>query len=133
MNLETLGLIDFLIVNESEYEISLGSPVGGSPADQIGKYRAKLPCDLVVSLGPNGAILAQHESTHHIPGHSVSVVDTTGAGDCLVGAFAARLASGESAVDSLRFANRAAALSITRRGASVAFPTLAEVQSTGDK
>jgi ribokinase len=56
-------------------------------------------------------------------------VDTTGAGDCFVGAFAAGLAGGMTHPMALDFANRAAAISVTRAGASVSFPTLAEVRN----
>lgn len=56
------------------------------------------------------------------------VVDTTGAGDTFLGATAVKLADGESIESALRFANRAAAVTVQRRGAQVAIPTLEEVE-----
>ncbi|MBW4699529.1 MAG: hypothetical protein KME03_16850 [Aphanocapsa lilacina HA4352-LM1] len=58
---------------------------------------------------------------------SFEVVDTTGAGDCFVGALAARLAAGEPFARALTFANAAASLCVERPGAADAMPTLAEV------
>lgn len=56
------------------------------------------------------------------------VVDTTGAGDTFVGAMAVKLAEGENIESALRFANRAAAVTVQRHGAQVAIPTLEEVE-----
>ena len=50
------------------------------------------------------------------------VVDTTGAGDCFVGALAARLA-GATPVEAARYASAAAACSVERLGAAPSMPT----------
>jgi ribokinase len=57
------------------------------------------------------------------------VVDTIGAGDTLTGALAAALARGEALPDAMRWANAAAALSVTGRGAIGGMPTLAQVRA----
>jgi ribokinase len=56
----------------------------------------------------------------------VDAVDSTGAGDCFVGAYAAALASGRAG-SALAFANAAAALAVTKRGAAPSMPSLDDV------
>ncbi|MDR8834978.1 Bifunctional ribokinase/ribose-5-phosphate isomerase A [Burkholderia pseudomultivorans] len=57
----------------------------------------------------------------------MQAVDTTAAGDTFIGGFAAQLAAGTDIDASVRFAQRAAALSVTRAGAQPSIPTLAEL------
>jgi ribokinase len=64
-----------------------------------------------------------------IAGRTVSAVDTTGAGDCFVGAVAAQLAGGKSIGDALAYANIAASISVQRMGAGPSMPTAAEVDT----
>jgi ribokinase len=59
----------------------------------------------------------------------VTPLDTTAAGDCFNGALAVALAEGQPMAPALRFANTAAALSITRLGAQASLPTRAEVEA----
>ena len=55
-------------------------------------------------------------------------MDTTGAGDVFRGAFIYGLLQGEAPKDLLRFANAAAAVSCTRRGAMNGVPSLEDVR-----
>jgi ribokinase len=57
----------------------------------------------------------------------VKAVDTTGAGDCCVGALAAQLASGKAIGEALGYANAAASICVQRMGAAPSMPTAAEV------
>jgi ribokinase len=57
----------------------------------------------------------------------VTAIDTTAAGDTFIGGFAAQLAAGASVDEAIRFAQRAAAISVTREGAQPSIPRLAEV------
>ena len=59
----------------------------------------------------------------------VPVVDTTAAGDTFCGALCTELSMGKSVPQELSFANRAAAVTVTRKGAQSAIPTRAEVQA----
>ena len=61
------------------------------------------------------------------PGLSVTAVDTVGAGDCFVGSLACALSEGLEIEAALRFANAAAALSVTRPGAQAAMPLRNEI------
>jgi sugar/nucleoside kinase (ribokinase family) len=82
---------------------------------------------LCVTLGARGAILMEGDRLHHDPGFAVDAVDTTGAGDVFRGAFIYGLLRGESPPDILRFANAAAAVSVTRHGAIDSVPTLKDI------
>jgi sugar/nucleoside kinase (ribokinase family) len=82
--------------------------------------------DACVTLGARGAMLLEGDRLHHVEALPVDVVDTTGAGDVFRGAFITALLRGDAAPEILRFANAAAALSCTRRGAIAAVPTLEE-------
>jgi len=63
-----------------------------------------------------------------LPAFIVDAIDTVAAGDCFNGALAAAMVDGESFRDSILFAMAAAAMSVTRRGASSSIPSLLEVQ-----
>ena len=63
----------------------------------------------------------------NVPARKSQVVDTTGAGDTLNGAFAVRIAKGDSLEAALQYANVAAGLSVEKMGAQGGMPTAAEV------
>ncbi|UCI34218.1 PfkB family carbohydrate kinase [Mesorhizobium sp. B4-1-4] len=67
-------------------------------------------------------------SAQTIPGFKVAVVDTNGAGDTHIGAFVSALSRGVPPFEAARYANAAAAISVTRHGGSSA-PTNAEIQT----
>jgi sugar/nucleoside kinase (ribokinase family) len=82
----------------------------------------------IVRTGAQGCVLAKPpDHVAMVPGFRVEVVDTNGAGDCHVGAFAAHLASGRTPLDAAYRANAAAAMSITRHGPATG-PTTLELQ-----
>jgi ribokinase len=64
-----------------------------------------------------------------VPGFPVRAVDATGAGDVFSGALAVALAEGETLLDAARFANAAAACSVTRTGAQPSAPTRRQIRA----
>ena len=82
---------------------------------------------IILTRGSEGALALAAAGCWRVPGLAVAVADTTGAGDCFVGAFAAARARGKDLPEALAFANAAAALSVTRPGASAAMPTRADL------
>jgi ribokinase len=66
---------------------------------------------------------------HSVAGRSVKAVDTTGAGDCFVGALAAQLANGACFREALAYANVAASICVQRMGAAPSMPTADEVSA----
>jgi ribokinase len=86
------------------------------------------PRSVVLTLGGAGVVsIDSARCATHYPAIPVSVVDTSGAGDCFVGALAAELARQRSLDQAIRFATAASALAVTRRGAQ-SFPTHTEVE-----
>ncbi len=81
---------------------------------------------VVETLGGDGIVVHHHGETRSIESLQVQVVDSTGAGDCFCGWFAAELAAGNDVFAAAALANVAAGLSVTRLGARTS-PTLAEV------
>ncbi|MFI5398122.1 MAG: ribokinase [Candidatus Binatia bacterium] len=132
---DLLHALDWLIVNEVEAE-QLVSGVGAraavrSPADAFAAAVAlrQEGQHVVVTLGAAGAVLAGARAPLHVPAPRIDVVDTTAAGDALVGALAAALLHGLNAEDALRAAVLAGSLACTRSGAIPSLPTVAEVQA----
>lgn len=82
---------------------------------------------LIVTEGEEGASVSINDELKQIQGYSVSVVDTTGAGDTFNGALAVALSKGMNVEEACRFANAAAALSVTKLGAQSAMPTETEL------
>jgi ribokinase len=82
---------------------------------------------ICVTLGKRGVLALTGGDASIIPGRAVRAVDTTGAGDCFVGALAAQLAGGKAIRDALAYANAAASICVQRMGAASSMPTAAEV------
>ncbi len=83
--------------------------------------------EVVLKLGPEGAIHADASGRRRIAGHRVGAVDATGAGDCFAGALLARRVAGDAMDVALAYANAAAALTTTGYGAVAPIPTRAQV------
>ena len=94
-----------------------------------GRVAAFVPT-VVTTLGEAGARVDLDGHRFEAGGFEAAGLDTTGAGDCFAAAcLHARLVQRLDWPGSLRFANRAAALSTQGLGAQSALPTLAEVQT----
>ena len=63
-----------------------------------------------------------------VPGIRVKAIDCTSAGDVFNGALAVAISEGRSVLDAARFANAAAAISVTRRGAQPSAPHRQEIE-----
>lgn len=127
-----LALTDLLVVNETELATVSRARLDGdsAAADIIAAARSlqRSGMAVIVTLGRRGAVLLQGDLPPRIVGgHAVEAVDSTGAGDCFVGAYAAALATSRPG-PALDFANVAAALAVTKPGAAPAMPRLADVE-----
>lgn len=84
---------------------------------------------VVIRAGAKGCFVQLADgSAQTIPGFKVDAIDTNGAGDTHIGAFVSALSRGVPAFEAARYANAAAALSVTRHGGSSA-PTDREIQT----
>jgi ribokinase len=77
-------------------------------------------------LGSKGAAVLTDGRLELVEARHVNVVDTTGAGDAFVGAFAALIAHGEDPVTAARGAVACASLSVTSQGTQSSYPTKVE-------
>ncbi|WP_110928165.1 ribokinase [Bacillus massiliglaciei] len=88
----------------------------------------RYPNKVFITEGKNGVRYFDGGQEVLVPGNPVTAVDTTGAGDTFNAAFAVALAEGKSMKESLRFANLAASLSVTKFGAQGGMPLRNEVE-----
>jgi ribokinase len=84
--------------------------------------------NVVITLGSEGAHLYNEKEELHIPSKKVTPIDTTAAGDIFNGALAVSLGEGASLKDAVKFANNAAALSVTKMGAQSSAPYRKELK-----
>ncbi len=84
--------------------------------------------NVVITLGKEGAFVKERDSFVMTPATEVETIDTTGAGDVFCGAVSVYLSEGHSLIESVRFANAAAAIAVTRMGAQSAIPYRSEVR-----
>lgn len=111
----------YITPNEHELNVILGKDCDAEA--EMKKY----PNKLIVTLGSKGVKYFDGVEMKIIPSYKVEVVDTTGAGDTFCGAMAAALVKGSSLEDAIKFANKAAAYSVTKLGAQSGMPTLGQL------
>ncbi|MFJ5173969.1 ribokinase [Streptomyces griseoviridis] len=151
---EVLAACDPLIVNEHEAKVILGdSAAGDTPEDWARRLLAEGPRSVVVTLGAEGALVAETRTrtesgarvgvgvgavgggvdveveVTRVASVRVDAVDTTGAGDAFTAALAWRLGTGATLAEAAGYAARVGAAAVTRRGAQESFPTGAEVEA----
>jgi ribokinase len=123
---ELAAVSDWIIPNENEFAIIAGG-AGLSPDasdhEALAALAQHLGTRILVTLGERGAALVARDGTvRAIAAPRVDVVDTTGAGDAFVGAFAYGLASGWDEVAAARLGCAIAADSVQRPGTQSSFP-----------
>lgn len=118
-----LHLIDTLIVNEVEaVQLSGLSDLNAA----LAALREKIP-NVVLTLGGDGVRYVGVAGDFFQAAQKVEVVDTTAAGDTFIGYYLAGLMRGLTVPQALLQATKAAAITVTRHGASVAIPFLQEL------
>ena len=113
--------------NESEAEFYLGD--GAKTEDAASELLDRGLGGVVLKRGAEGAYVAVPGKAAWVPAFKVEAIDTVAAGDCFNGAFAVALLEGRDPWEAARFANAAAAICVTRRGAQAAMPSRAEVDA----
>jgi ribokinase len=129
---DLLDLVDVLVLNETELGLLAKTELG--EGDDTARFveaaralRVRETQIICITLGKRGVVALVDRETIIVPGHRVMAVDTTGAGDCFVGALAAQLAQGTTICDAIGYANAAASISVQRMGAAPSMPTAADV------
>ena len=126
---ELVGLIDFLTPNEIELSMLTGVKVidERTASQAAGQLIEKGIGNVIVTMGAKGALWVHESTTRFFHSYKVKSVDTTAAGDAFNGAFANGLANGKTVSEAIDFANRAAAITVTRPGAQPSMPILEEI------
>jgi ribokinase len=120
-----LDLVDYLTPNAGEAARLSG--VAGHEAAALA-LRARGARCVLVTLGERGVLACGEGAPRHADAFRVEAVDTTAAGDAFNGALAVALTEGRGLLAALRFANAAAAVTCTRRGAQASLPRREEVE-----
>ena len=102
---------------------------GGSDAGRLEYVLSLGPKHAGVTRGREGYLWREPKGGGQRPAFSVSVTDTTGAGDAFHGAFALMVAEGRAAADCARVAAAVAALKCTRLGSRAGLPTRDELDA----
>ncbi|NLL84220.1 MAG: ribokinase [Lentisphaerae bacterium] len=120
-----LGLVDWLIVNETEL-------VQLSDCDDMERGIERLlqrltKVRIVLTLGSDGARYIDKETSFSVPAIETKVVDTTAAGDTFIGYLLAGIIEGKTIREAMELAAAAAAVTVSRLGAATAIPWRREV------
>ena len=128
-----LPYTDILKVSDEEMVMLTGVEDFEEGSRILAEYGAGL---VLVTLGADGVFVRMGDKTAAVPGFSVKVADTNGAGDTFLGAMLMQIATGSLEADDtwtqllemVRYANKAASLTCSRHGAIPAMPDLAEME-----
>jgi len=120
--MDIIDKVTYLTPNEHEAVLIFGRE--RSTEDLLKAYPEKL----VITQGSRGVSVGlSGGEVLNVPARKATVVDTTGAGDTLNGAFCVKIAEGCGIAEALRYANAAASLSIGKFGAQSGMPTALEL------
>jgi ribokinase len=126
---QSLRQVACLVVNESEAEFLCGFAVDGldKASSSAAQIQESGPPVVIVTLGAQGAWVADGPRGFHVPALRVHAVDATAAGDVFCGSLAVALAEAMSLDEGVRFASAAAAIAVTRLGAQPSIPYREEI------
>lgn len=128
---DLLKMVSVLTPNETEAELLTGITVD---TDAAASKAARVLRDkgiglVIITLGARGVFVSSADFEGLVAGFKVKPVDTTAAGDVFNGALAVALAESRPLAEAVRFANAAAAISVTRLGAQPSAPTRKEIEA----
>lgn len=125
-------VVDILTPNQGEAERLLNRRIlnaedavqSAIALEKKGGFKA-----VILTMGEQGIAYSEDGvKGEWLPAFAVDAIDTVAAGDCFNGALAASLVGGTRLRNSVLFAMAAAALSVTKAGASESAPSIGEVQ-----
>ena len=121
---------DIMIPNEHEAELLTGIAVRNKADAEraIKAIRSKGVKTIIITLGEKGCFYNIGEEIFVHPAEKAEVVDTTSAGDTFIGALCVKLSEGESIHKAVSFATKAAAITVSRKGASASIPYAYEIE-----
>lgn len=121
--MDIIEKVTYVTPNEHEAVLIFGNEL--TTEELLRKYPEKL----VITQGSRGvSACLKNQEILNVPVRPAKVVDTTGAGDTLNGAFAVQIANGADMKNALTYANTAASLSTEKFGAQSGMPSAKEVE-----
>jgi ribokinase len=127
-----LHQVDIIIPNQSETFLMTGVEVNtiADAEKAVAWYQNKGVATVIITLAEQGCYVSGTSFKGLVKGHKVdNVIDTIAAGDTFCGALAVALSESKPLADAARFANIAAALSVTKKGAQASIPLRAETDA----
>lgn len=125
-----LRRVSIITPNETEAEILSGIKI----RDEASAKKAAIALNnkgietIIITMGAKGALVFSQGAANMVAAFQVEAIDTTAAGDTFNGVLATALAEGWKLLDAVRFANAAAALSVTKKGAQPSAPERASIE-----
>tara|TARA_B100001121_G_scaffold131264_1_gene115129 strand:+ start:1994 stop:2890 length:897 start_codon:yes stop_codon:yes gene_type:complete len=126
-NFDFFKFVDFLTPNKHEAEFILGKKIDGFELEAAKELKKIGSNHVIITLGSEGLVYSGDFDQIFKP-IKVNAVDPVGSGDCFNGALASMINKGENILNSINFAQKAASLSTTKKGASQSFPFLDEIK-----
>jgi ribokinase len=126
---DLLSCLFMIIPNETEAEILTGIKVTDAETAETAarKLYTKGVKNVVITMGGSGSFLFTPSHSKMISVVPVRAIDTTAAGDVFCGALTVALSEGKTTEEAVIFANKAAAISVTRMGAQASAPYRNEI------
>jgi ribokinase len=126
-----LSRVKLLVLNEVEAGFLAGMAVENDvQAEQAAAKLVALGVEwVIITLGEKGTLALSAGERIFIPAYNVDAIDTTAAGDTFCGALTVALLEGKTMEEAVKFANAAAAISVTRMGAQPSAPRREEIDA----
>ena len=126
---ELLQNLYIITPNETEAELLTGIKVTDQQSALLAAtaLHSKGIEIVIITMGSAGAFLLSEGKSEIISALKVDAIDTTAAGDTFNGALVVALSEGKTIHESIAFANKAAAISVTRIGAQSSVPFRKEI------
>lgn len=130
--MELIEYVDYLICSKDFAEEVTGIKINYNNVNTLVnvfvELKKRFNKKLIITLESYGCLYEDEKGIRRMPSIVVKAVDSTGAGDAFHGAFAYGIANGFDIEKSLKYANIAGALSVTKIGSRYSMPTLDEVE-----
>lgn len=125
LNKYNMQVIDGIFVNEHEGAYLADKEKVEDILDSLASKYPEL--EIILTFGDKGAYYRHKDINIFQPAYKVDAVDTTAAGDTFTGYFIALRQQGKSIEESLQKASKASSITVSRKGASISIPKIAEV------
>ena len=116
--------VTYLTPNETELKLITGEEDIETSVESLLSLGVE---KVLVTLGKKGVYYADKKMKKMFPAHVVQAIDTTAAGDCFNGTFAAFISKGKSIEESIDLAQVASSICVRRKGAISSLPTIEEI------